>query len=518
MAEFFSLMNETLVNSEDNLRLTENGGYGFSSTGSKLVDMNFKASSYRNLSEAEIQDDFAEVCAENLLDAIVWAFFSRDARGGMGERRLFRTCLQFLADNYPVQTASVLHLVPEYGRWDDLFVLCGTKLESEAAEIIRQQLTVDLTHADHGQPVSLVAKWLPSINSHHENTRKKAFRMAKMLGYDRFQYQRIVSGLRKRIRTVESQMSANKWDEIDYEAVPSKANLIYKGAFLRHDEERRRKFLGELTSGEKKINSKTLFPYEIVRNYRNAWGGSVVDDATLEGLWKALPDYVNGQGNTIVVADGSGSMMSSVGNSTVTCLDVAQSLAIYFAERLGEPFHNKYITFSSNPQLVNLGDGSLNSKLKIARRHSECSNTDIAKVFDLILRTAVQNHLRQDEIPQRILICSDMEFDVVTTEWTWRPGFGSVRNTTFDKTVFGKIKARFEEKGYKLPRLIFWNICSRTNAIPVKENDLGVALVSGFSPSIAKMVFSNKLNPAEILSEQLHDERYLPIWNELLPS
>lgn len=513
MADFFTQLQNTITNSESNLQLTENGGVGFKSTGNKLVDMNFKTSSYRNLSEREIESDFAGVCAENLAEAIVWAFFSRDVRGGMGERRLFRVCMRFLADNYTSEMKKVLHLVPEYGRWDDLFELCGTKLEKEAVALLLEQLLMDMARAKEGKSVSLLAKWLPSINSHHASTKEKAYKLANLLGLDRYQYQKMTSLLRKQIKTVESQMSANQWGEIDYATVPSKANLIYKGAFLKHDTDRRKQFLEKLSNGETKINAKVLMPHEIVAKY-----DSHRVDTTLEELWKALPDYIQGKENTIVVADGSGSMCSRVGNSNVTCLDVANALAIYFAERLSGPFKNKYITFSATPRLVNIGSGSLVSKLNIAYQHNECSNTDIKKTFDLILKTAVDNHLKQEELPGRVLIISDMEFDSVTRSYGGWMGHGWKTIETFNKTIFDEIKQDFAQHGYKLPRLVFWNVCSRTNTIPVKENDLGVSLVSGFNPSISKIVFSNKLNPAEILYDQLHDERYLPVWTALSPT
>ena len=229
-------------------------------------------------------------------------------------------------------------------------------------------------------------------------------------------------------------------------------------------------------------------------------------------MWKALPDFVNGTGNTICVADGSGSMTSSVGGTSVTALDVANALAIYFAERSSGQFKDNYITFSENPRLVDFSNAkSLREKIEIAYRYNEVANTNIEAVFNLILQTAINKNMTQDELPQNILILSDMEFDsCVGCNGTSRYGVNKPTKRLFE--VFAE---RYAEYGYKLPRLVFWNICSRTGTIPVKENDLGVALVSGFSPAIAKMVLSNSTDPLECLLEQINSERYSAVENAI---
>jgi hypothetical protein len=299
-------------------------------------------------------------------------------------------------------------------------------------------------------------------------------------------------------------MSAKEWNAINYETVPSRANLIYNNAFLRNDEERRREYLGKLEKGAAKINAGTLFPHDIVHKYvYNGWGASVKDyDATLEGLWKALPNTVKGAENTIVVADGSGSMTCNVGGNTgVTALDVANALAIYFAERSSGEFKDKYITFSSRPQLVDFSNAkTLRDKLRIALKHNEVADTNIEATFDLILKTAVNNNMSQEDMPKNILIISDMEFNSACYS---RP----------NETLFTAIAKKYAAYGYKLPRLIFFNVNSRTNTIPVKENDLGVVLVSGFSVNIINMIMSNKLDPYECLLEVLNTERYDAIEN-----
>ena len=334
--------------------------------------------------------------------------------------------------------------------------------------------------------------------------------ICKALGLTEREYRKALSAFRKYLDVVEVKMSDKQWNEIKYEAVPSRANLIYNSAFLRNDEARRREYLSKLEKGETKINASTLFPHDIVHKYgiRASWGsGSLrVKDATIEALWKALPDTVQGCGNTIVVADGSGSMNCTVDpHSKVTALEVANALAIYFAERSSGQFKDKYITFSHKPQLVDFSNcNTLHAKLQKALQHNEVADTNIEAVFDLILTTAIKNKMSQDELPQNILIISDMEFNSATGYY--RP----------NQRLFDVMAQKYAAAGYKLPRLVFWNVNSRTGTIPVKENELGVALVSGFSVNVAKMVMSGNTDPFECLLEVLNSDRYAPVEKALI--
>jgi hypothetical protein len=314
-----------------------------------------------------------------------------------------------------------------------------------------------------------------------------------------------LADLRKYLDVVEVKMSKNFWSQIDYNKVPSKANLRYAKAFLSRDYERRNEYLMNLKNGTAKINSSVAFPYEIVHNYNDKY----YKDTFTEEMWKALPDYVGENGaDTICVVDGSGSMMSRIGSTQFTCMDVARSLGIYFAEKMKGAFNNKFITFSRNPQLITFKKNcSLYEKIQELNEHDEIENTDIEKVFDLILTTAINNNLSQNDLPKNILILSDMEFDSHSI-YVKGVDYSNNKFNAYLKTLFEKIGEKYKEAGYKLPRLIFWNICSRSNAIPFKENELGVALISGFSPTIASMVFSAKLDPYQVLIEKLMSPRY----------
>ncbi len=510
---FIDYIKKNLIESY-NQSVTENGAVGYRTTGKALLDINFALSSLRNKSDEEVLKCYARAFFDNKLLAIKWLFFAGDVRGGLGERRLFRLGLLFLSQCQPELTKKLLPLVPEYTRWDNILVLLDTQLRGDVCLLISEQLKCDLENMANGQHVSLCAKWMPSINASSKNNVRLAKLIVEYMGVTAKEYRIMLAKLRAYIDVVETKMSAKKWEQINYSTVPSRANLIYNSAFLRNDEKRRKEYLEKLQTGEVKINASALFPHDIVHKYTNAahWQSTLTDvDQTLEGLWKALPDYVNGQENTICVSDGSGSMYTRVGNSKVTCLDVAIALSIYFAEKSSGQFKDKYITFSENPQLVDFSHcTTLRDKIGVALAYSEVANTNIERVFDLILQTAIDGKMTQDELPKNILILSDMEFDscAVSTNHGASFEYYDSYKSKINAKLFEVIEQKYAAHGYKLPRLVFWNICSRTGTIPVRENALGVALVSGFSPTIANMVLSNKIDPFECLLEQLNKERY----------
>lgn len=493
------------LNEDMNRSITENGALGYRTTGKHLLDLNFQTSSLRNKSPEEIAGKFVDAFLDDKLYALKWLFYLRDVRGGLGERRSFRIIMNYLADNYTNIAKAVISLIPDYGRYDDLLCLFGTKCEFFALGEIEKRFKKDLENMEINKPISLLAKWLPSCNTSSKKTREKGKIVRKYLGLSEREYRKKLSALRSRIRVVERQMSAKKWNEIIYETVPSKANLNYNAAFLRNDGERRRAYLESLKKGETKINASVLFPHDIVNKYKNkgSWWYSQSlkeKDDTLESLWKALPNLVKENSSTLVIRDGSGSMECRIDNkSNVTALDIATALSIYFAERASGEFKDKYITFSSEPKVVNLSNlHSLHDKLARSYREGDCSNTNIAKTFDLILKVAVKGKMKQEDMPKNILIVSDMEFDYATSHKS-------------NQTLFDSIAEKYAAHGYKMPRLVFWNVNSRTDTIPVKENELGVALVSGFSVNIINMVLSGELDPYKCLTEQLDSERYLPI-------
>jgi hypothetical protein len=276
--------------------------------------------------------------------------------------------------------------------------------------------------------------------------------------------------------------------------------LKYNSAFLRNDEERRREYLASLQKGETKINASVAQPHEIVRNYLSGvWGYRLKDfDVTLEEMWKALPDI--SVADSLVVRDGSGSMTCSAGNGKTSCLDVATALAIYCAEHNSPKWKDQFITFSSRPSFVSLKNcKTLRDKLERCYKESECSNTDIAKTMKLILQTAINNKCTQDEMPKNIIIISDMQFDSGSRYY----GFN------WNKSLFEQIAEEYAMHGYKLPKIIFWNVSARNfSTIPMQNNELGLVLCSGFSTNNMRMFMSGEIDPYKVLLEQINNQRY----------
>lgn len=463
-------------------------------------------SSMRDWDDERIRQMFTKVYYENQLLAVKWLFYLRDVRGkGMGERHTFRVCMNWLLKNHYKYAQNVVPLIPEYGRFDDWFCLLDTQAGEEIIRTMKMQLMRDLEAVETCGQVSLLAKWLPSCHTSSVEIRKLAQDIYQAFGLSEEEYRKILSKLRAYLNVVEVKMSAKRWNEIDYSKVPSRANLIYGRAFLKNDEMRRKDFLNKLVWGEEKIHADTLFPSDIVAKYYEKgsyrWRLNLkAQDDTLEALWKELPDYVSGDASTLVVRDGSESMTINIGNTNMTALDVATALAIYFSEHCRGEFKDQFITFSACPQFVDLScTESLRDKLEICSAYDECSNTDIQAVFQLILNTALAN-----DMPRNILIISDMEFDSAVTY----PGYLRKGKRGGLLTLLEQIHNEYEFNGYQMRRLVFWNVYSRTNMIPLQQNEAGVALVSGFNPGVYQMVLSDELDPYRCLLQQLNAERY----------
>ena len=504
---------EDLAN--DELKKTENGASAFNTSGNALVDLNFKVPSMRKGVDYVL---FEKSLKEDTEHTLKWLLYLRDIRNGIGERKSFREICVYLSNKHEELFLKFLmaHL-EEFGRYDDLvYIAYNTKSEAAKRSVITMiinQLEKDVENMNSNKSISLLAKWLPSENSSSKETKKMAKFMMKELSISPKEYRKTLSKLRKYIDVVETHMSNNTWDKIDYESVPSKANLVYGNAFYRHDNERRLKYLEELAKGEKKINANSMFLYDIVHKYRNMndddywynnYKENIKEDATLEELWKHQ-DKVNGFTDTLVVRDGSGSMASPI-TGNVSAMDVGDSITIYATENNIGEYKNKFITFSSKPQVVDFtGCSTLADKLAYLNKYDDGSNTNIEAVFDMVLNTAIKHKYTQEELPNQILIVSDIEFDFVANDVYNYYGESTPK---VDKALFEELAERYEKNGYKLPKLVFWNVNSRTNAIPLQQNELGVILVSGFSKNIFDMVLSTELDPYKALIKELDSGRY----------
>ena len=488
-------MNNTFVSAlqqETNATITENGALTNKSTLNPVLDLFGCIGALRTRTEAEIIQLFSRAFATDRLLAVKTLFHCRDAREGMGERKTFRVCLKWLAQNYPDLVVKNIENIPFFGRWDDLLsVLDSTSIVGEAYRYIRAQLCKDVVDMNADQPVSLLAKWLPSVNASSPESKALAKRLRKYLDMTPKEYRKTLSALKAYIDVLEVKLCAKKWGEVDYNKVPSKASLLYRKAFGKHDHDRYDAYLKAVEEGKAKMNAGVVYPYDIVR--------AILFDDTEQGKraldlqWKSMPNWLEGnEYKAIAVADMSGSMFSSNGGLPAY---VALSLSIYFAERNVGPFKDVFISFSTEPAFHTIVGNNLREKIDNMDKNDWSQSTNLQSVFDLLLNTAQKHNVPSSDMPARVLIISDMEFDQAD---------GSNNQTNFQA-----IRSKYAAAGYAMPGLVFWNVDSRNNGSPIIASDSNVALVSGCSPSILKSVLSGKpLDPVSVMLDTLNAPRY----------
>ncbi len=478
---------------EDNRTLTENGAVTYKTTGSDMLDLFATIGALRDEFEDEIISRFIRAYNENSELAMKLLFYSRDIRGGLGERRVFRVILRWLAENEPDVVLKNLCFIEEFGRYDDFLVLLNTKCEHAAINYLKSQLDADVQNCIEDKPVSLLAKWLPSVNASNADTIRNARKLAKGFGMTQEQYRKTIVMLRRKIDLVENYLREKNY-VFDYAKVPSRAQFKYKNAFLRNDNARYRKFIKAVNQGTVTMHSDLVSPYEFVEAYlRRRQFMTNEEKEVLNTAWNSLPDY-GGEENAIAVVDTSGSMYSG---GKPTPASVALSLGIYFAERNTGVFHNHFIEFSESPQLIELKGKSFVEKLQYVMTFHKVADTNLEAVFDLILKTAVKYHVQQNDLPSKLVIISDMEFNTC------------VLNA--DKTNFENAKQNYESCGYRLPEIVFWNVASRNRQQPVTMNEQGVTLVSGCSINLFEMVAGGNPSPYQAMINILESSRYSKI-------
>ncbi|MBO5355588.1 MAG: DUF2828 family protein [Clostridia bacterium] len=476
---------------EANQTVTENGAKAYITTESDCLDLFATIGALRRESDSEIEARFLRAFAENRDIAMKLLFFARDVRGGLGERRVFRVILNWLAHNEPESLRKNLEYVAEYGRFDDLLTLLGTPCEKEMLCVLKKQFGKDAAALETGGEVSLLAKWLPSVNASCKETVLRGKRIARAFGMTDASYRRALVALRAHICIIENNLRERDYS-FDYEKQPSKAMYKYRKAFLRNDEARYTCFLENVSKGTAKLHADTLMPYEIITPILHG-KVSEKERGAIHATWSSLEDFGNTE-NALAVIDGSGSMYGWCEPMPAT---VALSLGIYFAERNKGAFKNHFITFSERPQLVEIKGEDIVDRVRYCERFNEVANTNIQRVFELILNAAKKNSVPQDEMPAKLYIISDMEFDCCTDD-------ASLTNFEYAKKIFA-------EAGYKLPEVVFWNVASRVRQQPVTKNEQGVALVSGCTPRLFSMVASGTMNPYAFMLEVVESERYAKI-------
>jgi hypothetical protein len=458
---------------------TTNGMKALTNTSNELVDLFFKAGSARG---QDLTQQFTTAFSVEPDLAVRLALWVRDARGGAGERQMGRDFLKSLENDkegvHLLLTTNLLQKLVELGRWDDLLVFTNPSIRHTAVMLIKQAL-------DKGD--GLCAKWMP----------RKGLLAAEL----RIAFGWTPKFYRKRLveltNVVESKMCANEWDEINFNHVPSLAMARYKKAFRKNAPDAFIDYTGKLTKGDPKtkVNAGAVFPYDVIKGLNGDFDGKTKEElALIDAQWKALPNFMDGQ-QVLPLVDVSGSMTSPEVVSGLSPLDVALSLGLYCSDKNTGPFKDTFMTFSTSPELIRL-KGTVSEKLSQMVKSSWTMSTNLHAAFDKILELAVKNTVPQSGMPHALLILSDMQFNSCTR---------------FDDSAMQMIRRKYENAGYKVPAIVFWCINAAYNNVPVKHNEVGAALVSGFSPSIMKAVLSadfDSMTPRAVMLKTLNDDRY----------
>ena len=497
----------------NNITRTENGGISRKTTESAVLDLFSLGGAYRNRTDSDVILLFKNAYEEEPLLALKCLFYLRDRSEGQGERRFFRVAYRWLCNNYPTVAMKNLEQVPEFGRWDDLiYATEGTPVEVGAFNLIKWQLELDKVC----KTPSLLAKWMPSQNASNQETKRLGYKLANYLCMTSKEYRKMLSSLRERIKVLERLMSSNQWDKIEFDKIPSRAGIIYRNAFA-HKEVTAARYAAFMNNKTTKVNAGVLYPNDIAHRAFD-WkmqikGLNDPERAALDKYWSCLPDYYQGkEENAIAVVDVSGSMNG-------TPMEAAVSLGAYVADKSHGPFANHFITFSSKPEFVKFEGVDIVDKFNRCKSADWGQNTNLEAVFDMLLTIARNENVKAADIPRRLYILSDMEFDQCVSfnanynnndnrsylrYWS-APTVNSEEEVNSD---LEKIAMKWRQFGYELPEVIFWNLNARHDRIPAIGGRF--SYISGFSPSILQQVLSGKTG-YELCLEKLMSDRYKAI-------
>lgn len=451
---------------------TANGMVALNNTGDNLVDLFFKVGASRNMSDEKLSSLFAKAIGDNGQLAVQLALWARDVRGGAGERRAFRVMMQYLEKNHPKVLIRLLPYISEFGRWDDILIFEDKEVEAAALNIYGLAL-----RSGNG----LAAKWAPRKGL-------TAVKLRNVMGLSPKQYRKMIVGLSD---TVEQKMCAREWDKIEFGKLPSIAAKQYQKAFMRHAMNACIQYKNALLEGKDKINASAIFPHDVLVSLKK---GEIL---VAEAQWNSLPNYMSDK-KILPVVDVSGSMNVRLRNSNVSAMDVAISLGLYISEKNTGAFNGVYCTFSDNPELVQL-KGSLKDRYNQLNNSNWGMSTNLEAVFNEILKRAKDQNVPQEDMPEIILMVSDMQFNQC------------VSNSS--NSAFEMIRAAYEQAEYKMPTLVFWNIVEYDN-VPVEANKKNVMLISGFNPSILTSILkTEKITPFNVMLNTINAERYqIKVW------
>jgi hypothetical protein len=445
---------------------TDNGMKTFDSSKSDLVDMFFTIGASRG---KDLSTQFARALAQDETLALRLLMWARDVRGGAGEREVVRKILLNLEKTNPKVLARLIPHLAEFGRWDDLLIFTSKEAKAQAFTLIGDALR---------ERNGLAAKWMPRQGA-------LAAEIRTFFGMSPKFYRKSLVALSK---TVEQNMCANDWTNINYSHVPSLAAARYQKAFKKHDAAGYEAYKGKLVTGEAKVNASAVYPYDVIKSSK--FGGDAV---VMQAQWDALPNYI-GDELVLPMCDVSGSMSCPVGgNANLTCMDVCVSLGLYLADKNTGPFKDMFLTFSAKSKIEIL-KGNLTSKLAQLQRAQWDMNTNLNAAFEEVLRVAKAGSVSANDMPKYVLIMSDMQFDQCARH---------------DDSAMQMIERKYAEAGYTVPNIVFWNLNAKAGQSPVKFDKKGVALVSGFSPSIMTSILkAEDLDPTNVMLATLNSPRY----------
>ncbi|WNM54168.1 RNA-binding protein [Staphylococcus phage S-CoN_Ph16] len=488
------------LKTEDNKALTFNGENGYKSTLNDILDLSTEIGNSRFLDNDILFDKLINAQNEDELLYAKLVFYARDIRQGGGDKTLGRFGLVTIYKDIDLSKIPLLvTLIAEYGSFKDVMYLLATPIQDEDKELaLCQYLNSLLNLDDNNEQAGLLAKYMPTETTKDHAMKAVYRKFMKYVNITPKEYRKRNTRIRKKLDIVETKLTEKRYEDIDYSHVPSQANLKYRDAFIRNDKERYTDYLEKVDSGEEKINSGTLAPYQIVDKVRYS------NSSSLNTLWNNIPAPTNNGLEILPVVDVSGSMYGLL-------MDVAVSLGIFLSEHNKGQFKDHFITFSNEPELKKIKGNTIRDKVSSVESSNWGMNTDLEKTFDLILKTAINNDLTQEELPKSLLIISDMQFDEATTG-----GFFASDVPKPDDTFFEKMKHKFKQHGYKLPFIVFWNV-GYGNTKPVVKTTKNTILVSGFSQNIFNSICNldlddlEKYTPLKALLEILESDRYKAI-------
>lgn len=467
-----------------NTTFTTNGAVAYKSTNNNLLNLFGKAGALRKASVKEIETLIANAMKDDTTIATKLIFYFGDIREGMGERRFFQIAINFLANNYPEIMERNIELIPYYNRWDSIYNLINTPLEAKVFAMAREQFEEDLK----SDTPSLLAKWLKTTNDTSKTSKELAFKTYQYFGYkSTIKYNQAVRSVRKKLNLIETKLTEKNYENIEMKEIPTKAQSKYSKALKRHIPTKFEEYYNKLTTGEIVRETKTLYPHEIIR---------INDIQQQDALWKSLPNlFEDNNENILPIIDTSGSMASAISfQSSVRCLDVAVGLGIYLAERNNGYFKDFWVNFSTTPNFYNLKGETLSQRIRNLDYHNWQSTTNIEAVYDLLLDTIVRNNIPKEEVPTKLFIVSDMQFNCVRD---------------YNSSIIDDIDRKYQKAGIERPTIVFWQVNANNSNVPITKDHYNTMLVSGFSQNLLPYVLGNEeWTPMTPILKVTNSERY----------